>query len=148
MVSDADIIGILRLHKIWTSMKTRCNYKPAKDYYRYGGRGISVHPEWNESCLEFIKWSLTNGYAEGLQIDRIDNDGNYEPTNCRWVTGLENARARPSNKLTLEKANLIRERYRTEKISHLKLAEEFGVGRTSITHILSNQLWADNNDSI
>ena len=61
-------------------------------YKHYGGRGISVCEEWSgkDGVVNFCEWSMNNGYEEGLQIDRIDNDGNYEPSNCRWVTCQEN----------------------------------------------------------
>jgi hypothetical protein len=61
-------------------------------YKHYGGRGVSVCEEWSGEAgvVNFCEWSMNNGYEEGLQIDRIDNDGNYEPSNCRWVTCQEN----------------------------------------------------------
>lgn len=66
-------------------MKQRCYYKKHKAYHRYGGRGIVVCDEW-QSIKEFRKWALENGYRDNLTLDRINNDGNYEPSNCRWVT--------------------------------------------------------------
>ena len=63
------------------------------DYERYGGRGISVCAEWHKA-ENFIKWALENGYKKWLQIDRIDNNGNYCPDNCRWVTAKQNSRNR------------------------------------------------------
>ena len=72
-------------------MKMRCSNKNNKDYKYYGGRGIKVCKAWHD-YRAFKKWALANGYREDLQIDRINNDGNYTPKNCRWVTPKENAR--------------------------------------------------------
>jgi hypothetical protein len=80
------------LHRVWNNMIVRCEWPRAKNWHRYGGRGISVCSEWRNSAKAFIDWALAHGYQRGLQIDRIDNDGHYEPTNCRFVTNKENQR--------------------------------------------------------
>ena len=74
-------------------MLHRCNDPKRKKYKDYGGRGISVCPEWNDPNV-FIDWAEQNGYEPGLQLDRIDNNGNYSPDNCRWLTPKENSRNR------------------------------------------------------
>ena len=73
-----------RLYKIWQHMKARCNNPKGDNYKYYGGRGITYTPLWEE-FREFKTWAVNNGYNDGLSIDRIDPDKNYEPLNCRWV---------------------------------------------------------------
>jgi len=80
-----------RLYKIWCNMKSRCNNKNILGYSNYGGRDISIDPAWNVFII-FKNWALSNGYSDNLTIDRINNDGNYEPSNCRWATKTVQAR--------------------------------------------------------
>ena len=87
-----------RLWKIWCGMKERCNNPNNQDYPYYGGRGIKVCDEWLNDFQMFHDWAIKNGYTDELTIDRIDNDSNYEPSNCRWATRKEQTRNRSITK--------------------------------------------------
>ena len=89
-----------RLYPLWKSIKYRCYCKTSRDYKNYGGRGIVMCDEWKNDFLSFHDWAIANGYKEEktdkglniLTIDRIDVNGNYEPSNCRFVTNAEQAK--------------------------------------------------------
>lgn len=85
------------LYGIWCAMKRRCINPNAGFYEIYGGRGITICEEWLE-YIPFKEWAVNNGYRKGLTLDRIDCDGNYEPSNCRWITMQEQQRNRRNNK--------------------------------------------------
>ena len=78
-----------RLYRKWKSMHSRCYNSRARQWKWYGGRGITVCQEWHD-WLTFKSWAVASGYQEGLELDRVDSDKNYEPDNCRWLTKREN----------------------------------------------------------
>jgi hypothetical protein len=83
-----------KLHNVWRNMKDRCSNPNRNAYPDYGGRGISVCEIWKSDFKSFFDWAMENGYQEGLELDRINNNGNYEPENCRWITHAENMQNR------------------------------------------------------
>lgn len=98
MYEDIGALGNCVLYSRWKGMKRRCYNKNHNHYKDYGGRGITVCDEWLYSFRNFYDWAIPNGFSEDLQIDRINNDGNYEPSNCHWVTAKENMNNTRRNK--------------------------------------------------
>jgi hypothetical protein len=85
--------GYTRKHRLWNiyhHMLRRCYNKNSKSYKDYGGNGITVCDKWKNDIVNFIEWSLCNGYADNLEIDRIDNTGPYAPYNCQFITKSDN----------------------------------------------------------
>lgn len=133
-----------RLYNIWALMKSRCSNTNNKDFINYGGRGIKICPEWMDKLKGFINfrdWAIQNGYNELLQIDRIDNNGNYEPNNCRWVTIKENSWNRRTNKLSFEIANRIRKEHQENLITRKELSIKYKVTKSLIDQIVNNKIW-------
>ena len=95
--SKLDINSQYRLYRIWQMMRQRCNNENAENYKYYGGRGICVCDEWENDFSLFALWSFANGYNDNLTIDRIESNGNYEPSNCRWISKKEQMNNRSSN---------------------------------------------------
>ena len=88
---------VTRLYRIWRRMKQRCYDKNCSDYKRYGGRGIKVCDEWLD-YRNFYDWAMSNNYKNNLTIERINNDGDYEPDNCKWIPPEAQARNKRSNR--------------------------------------------------
>ena len=130
------------LYDTWRDMKRRCYKKDRKDYYRYGGRGIKVCDEWRYNIKSFIKWANKNGYKKGLTIDRIDNDGNYEPSNCRLATRKTQGRNKCNVIATVEIAIKIRNEYVKGEITQKELGLRHGVSRDIVNNILNNKSWS------
>lgn len=86
-----------RIYKIYSGMKNRCYDENTECFDKYGGRGITICPEWLNDFQAFYDWSMSHGYSDDLTIDRINVYGNYEPNNCRWATNKEQANNKRTN---------------------------------------------------
>ena len=96
-----------KIYNTWLNIKNRCYNKRNVQYNDYGGRGIKVCDEWLNDFMSFYNWSMGNGYKEDLTIDRINNDGDYEPSNCRWVTvKIQNRNKRNNHLITYNNKTL------------------------------------------
>ena len=115
------------LYRIWKTMRQRCNNSRAGKYQIYGGRGIKVCPRW-ESFEVFLE-DMRDGWSPGLQIDRIDNDGNYEPGNCRWTTPVVQANN--------TRANVILN-IGGSRLTLAQTARQFGINASTIRYRLRN----------
>jgi hypothetical protein len=121
-------------------MLSRCFNSNHKNYDTYGGAGITVCDEWKKPA-SFFEWALANGYQEGLQIDRFPNrHGNYEPSNCRWVTCTENAR----NKDCVTPIETVKQIKSLKGImSAAKCAKQFSVSSGVVYHIWRNETFKE-----
>jgi len=123
-------------------MKERC-YSPNKDgYHRYGGRGIRVCDEWRNDYEAFKKWAIENGFKKGLQLDRRENSGHYEPGNCRFVTGVVNTRNQDQVKLSEEKVIQIKAAL-CDGGEPKQIAIAYSVSASTIRAIKRGDRWAD-----
>lgn len=125
------------IYNTWQNMKQRCLNPSNHKYPRYGGRGIRICPEWME--IEGFRTWAEIGWRPGLTIDRIDNNGNYGPENCRWVTTAENSRKKSTTKLDMAQAQQIRWLL-SLGADEYKVAKEFGVTHGTVWFIKKNKV--------
>lgn len=117
-------------------MKSRCYNKNDKRYKDYGGRGIIVCDEWldkENGFMNFYQWAMASGYKDNLTIDRIDNNGNYKPNNCRWATDKEQSRNRRSNHLI---------KYKNETHCIAEWAEKLNIKQTVLIQRIYTYKWS------
>jgi hypothetical protein len=118
-------MGCCKLRMVWNDMKRRCDNPNRAAYKAYGGRGIKVCKEWY-NYESFKSWAVNNGYLESLLLDRINNDGNYDPNNCQFVTRFESELNKRKNKF-----NNIRQKKGFFEISMRRYGVYFFVGTSS-----------------
>jgi transcriptional regulator with AAA-type ATPase domain len=114
-------------------MRRRCTDTKCVNFSRYGGKGITVCEEWRCNYKAFYDWAMANGYSDDLTIDRITNDGNYEPSNCRWATLKEQQNNRTYNKLLTYNG-------KTQNIK--QWAEELGINYKTLWNRLVTYKWS------
>lgn len=122
-----------RLHGIWRGIKQRCFNPNENCFDSYGGRGITICKEWKDDFQAFYDWAINNGYADNLSIDRIDVNGNYEPSNCRWADNKTQANNKTSS-------NLLTMNGETHTVS--EWAEITGIDRKTISDRIARFGWS------
>lgn len=127
------------IYLAWRSMKKRCSNSNHEWFHRYGGRGISVCPEWKEYPA-FLKWALGAGWEPGLTLDRRDNDSGYSPGNCRWATKKVQGRNTHTNKLSMETAKEIR-KLKAAGVSAKELSTKFNIAYSHVFVVCRNEIW-------
>lgn len=122
------------IYNSWKGMRRRCGSPYATGYENYGGRGIKVCEEWDKDPLVFIHWALANGWEEGLTLDRIDNNGDYCPENCRWISRAKQLLNRRNNRImTLNgKSQTMKE-----------WADELGISPLTLSNRVNRHGWSD-----
>lgn len=120
------------IYRTFMRMIDRCENPHSKSYKDYGARGIKICDEWRNDPMKFYEWSMKNGYRKGLTIDRIDNDGNYEPNNCRWTTKLIQSNNRRTNTFI---------EYNGKKMTYAEWGRETGISESLIRHRIVNSHW-------
>ncbi len=132
-----------KLYKAYTGMKQRCYNPNNKAYKNYGSRGITICDEWRNNPQSFFTWAKAHGYKEGLTIERRDNNGNYEPTNCYYTTRVKNLNNRRNSldtRFTKEQQESIAMEYTTTTISNKEIRRKYNISGTSLRKILNGKI--------
>jgi hypothetical protein len=116
-----------KLYHVWLSMRERCSNENHKSYKHYGAKGIKVCHDWNNSFVSFSEFAISNGYKEGLTIDRIDVNKGYSPNNCRFVTTKDQNRNYSRNHLIT---------YKNETLCLTDMADKYKVNRATVLYRL------------
>jgi len=136
------------IYNIYRGMYTRCYVdKPwSSEYYCYGAKGIGICKEWLDSAMAFVAWALDSGYRldhhRSIYLDRKDNDKDYSPENCHWVSSRESARNRSGVKLTVESVVEIKKRLATKE-SYASIGSSMGVSGGMVALIARGKNWTD-----
>jgi hypothetical protein len=131
--------SVTAIYNAWCNIKRRCNYWHSRSHKHYTDKNIKLCVEWKD--FEVFKADMIGSWFPGAVMDRKDNNIGYCKSNCRWVTQLESRRNTSRVKLTIEKANKIKELFATGFFTHQQLATRFNCGRPSITKILNGNQW-------
>lgn len=122
-----------RLYGIWKKLKTRCFNENDKLYHFYGERGITACDEWKNDFKAFYDWAMANGYKDDLTIDRIDVNGNYEPSNCRWANKITQANNTRTNVFV---------EYKGEKLTIAELSRKYNLSYKTTYNRIRNLHWS------
>lgn len=134
-----------RFYNTWKNIKNRCLNEDDVQYHSYGERGIQIHPEWIDTPNNFIDYisQLENSNKSNYSLDRINNNGNYEPGNLRWATSSTQGRNRRTTKLDINKVKKIKDLISSGEMLDKDIAELFNVSKTSINNIRHKKTWKD-----
>lgn len=133
-------LSYTRIYRRWYGIKERCFVKNNPLYKWYGDRGISVCDEWLE-FIPFYEWAIKNGHSDSLELDRIDSDGDYEPSNCRFVTQEINGQNKRSVKLNIDAAREIKLIYQKSSLNMAEIGRLYNVSGSAVRDIIYGRTW-------
>lgn len=128
----------MQLVSVWSMMKQRCLNEKSAVYKNYGGRGIMVHSDWI-NFKSFYEWAIISGYSDGLQLDRVNNDGNYCPENCRWASRETNMQNRRCS-VGAERVIIIRQKLKNGATG-LDISKEYNISPSIVSEIKTRKIY-------